>query len=398
MARALSTGDKAVQRLDGLWSKAFLAGCIGNTPYAAVYSAILGTPPTTTDLVTQLAFTSGSGTLADVTPDMALKVGTTAGAQDLGICRIRKAPIAGTFYIAETSDINWLAGGTIYLTVMDDFNIWEKQIVVSGSTFYMDVDVAYSDQFANFDPVPVLGSHRIGVIPTGSSTINVQLGTESGYPSWVFGSSISSLTWSVPGSTAIDNIHAANPIVTFPAYGKYLAYCTVLAANGKSFTGVRYVFIYDDAHPAISFKLQDFSGDYAAGGWSAKVLLTGSFDISTIQERALVGIFANDFAKTAAQSLPVITMPGAENIRLWGWIEEESIVQYPERGEVEFTIQSAAFWMNKIAGFTEGLEIVPASTQWTDMAGLTVDKGIWVLLHWRSTITRIMDVNLTGDI
>src|SRR5689334_23208684 len=142
MARELTVDELALLRSDMQGTKLYLAIFKPNI----IYTAQLGTPPISNDLVYQIAFTSGSGTLGDVKANTTLYVGTSAGAYDLGMCRIRKAPISGTFYIGLTSGVRWDTAGTIYLTVVDDFDLHAKHAIDSDGTLLMDVDVTYSDQ------------------------------------------------------------------------------------------------------------------------------------------------------------------------------------------------------------------------------------------------------------
>src|SRR5262245_8463323 len=123
MPRALTSEELALLRLDIQWSRLYLAILKPNT----IYTATLASVPISNDRVYQIGFTGGSGTLSDVKPNMTLYVGTSAGAYDLGECRIRKAPISGTFYIGLTSEIDWAHGGTIHLTVVDDFDLRVKE-------------------------------------------------------------------------------------------------------------------------------------------------------------------------------------------------------------------------------------------------------------------------------
>jgi len=128
---------------------------------ATVYTARLSAVPSSTDKVASITYSSGSGTLADVLQDMTLLVGSSAGASDYGIARIRKdgTTTAGTFYIGETSEINWLSNA--YLTVLDEFTLWPRHIAIAsdGTTPLMDYDVAYTDQnvAAGAIPTPIMG-------------------------------------------------------------------------------------------------------------------------------------------------------------------------------------------------------------------------------------------------
>src|SRR5690349_2998408 len=155
MARALTSDELTLLRADGPWSKLYLAVLVPNT----IYTARLASLPSSNDKVHTISFNTGSGTLGNVVAGMMLYVGTSAGAHDLGTCRIRKAPIAGTFYIGLTSNIVWQSN--CYLTVVDDFDLWAKHAVIDAGALKMDVDVAYSNQHASFNPVPVLGSHAV---------------------------------------------------------------------------------------------------------------------------------------------------------------------------------------------------------------------------------------------
>src|SRR5215211_2168429 len=155
MARALTSLELALLRSDGQWTKLYLAVLQPNT----IYTARLASLPSSNDNVHTISVNTESGTLGNVKPGMTVYVGTTAGAHNLGMCRIRKAPITGTWYIGLTSQIDWQS--TCYLTIVDDFDLWAKHAVIDSGALKMDVDVAYSDQHASFNPIPVLGPHAV---------------------------------------------------------------------------------------------------------------------------------------------------------------------------------------------------------------------------------------------
>src|SRR3972149_2189681 len=133
----------------------------------------------------------------------------------------------------------------------------------------MDVDVAYSDQHVDFDPVPVLGSHAVLWL-TGAS-ISVDFDASD---SWVFDSTISAYAWTAPGSSASSGMSTATPTITYNAAGIYRVYCTVTAANGKTPMGARNGFVFDDDNPpATGFQLANCEGSVDSGGWMFDVTM-----------------------------------------------------------------------------------------------------------------------------
>jgi hypothetical protein len=358
-----------------------------------IYTARLASLPSSNDNVHTISFNTGSGTLADVLPGMTLYVGTTAGAYDLGMVRIRKAPIAGTFYIGLTSEITWQSDA--YLTVVDDFDLWAKHAVLDSGVLKMDVDVAYSDQHSAFHPVPVLGSHA--VLWLTGSTVSAEFDAGD---SWVPGSTISGYSWSAPGASATSGLTTATPTITYNAPGCYRVLCTVTAANGKTTTGVRHVFVYSSASvPATVFQLAQCVGDYETGGWMFDLTMEDEASLSEIRDRSLVVLFARDWYGTlddlTEQSIGPIS--GRENIVCVGRILGQSIRPDREGGFVHFTVQGLHHWLNKIDGFPIQLQPATVAGNWSQMPLMTVDRVLWHLLYWHSTAIETMDFYPTGD-
>src|ERR671924_635314 len=176
---------------------------------STVYSARLASLPSSFDKVYEISFTSGSGTLADVKKDMDIWIGSSAGAHDLGIARIRKTPIAGTFYISEEIDVRWQP--SCHLTVVNYYDLHGRHIYIdTNEVSYMDRDIAYSDQHASFDPVPIMGGHRVAK-KTGVTVETVWDGSDS----WVIGSSISAYAWSCATASSSSGTTTATPTFTF---------------------------------------------------------------------------------------------------------------------------------------------------------------------------------------
>ena len=71
---------------------------------------------------------------------------------------MRKAPTSTELYIGRTSELK--LDDNLYLTVLEDWEIWARHWLVTGSNVYMDQDVHYSDQHANCDPIVCMGGTR----------------------------------------------------------------------------------------------------------------------------------------------------------------------------------------------------------------------------------------------
>lgn len=288
-SRAMTAGELVKARTNGQFSKLLLHVHKPRT----IYSATLKTVPDSNDYVTQVEYQSGSGTLANVKAGMQMWVGTSAGDDDLGVVRIRKAPDATYFYIGMTSKVAWDTAGTIYLTITDVFPLIFKPMDWDG-TWSMDLDTAYTDQHTNFDPVPLMGSHAVICLDTTTTLTFPDISN-----SWVIGSTITGYsfasdagTWTNPTTAgAILNIAA------YPTNGVINVYCTLTAANGKTFTAHRYVFVWNAANPAItSFALKSNPRcDTSTNGWGFEVTLYDETALTEIREGALVVLSALDY-------------------------------------------------------------------------------------------------------
>lgn len=349
-----------------------------------------------TDMVTDFAYDNvTAGSYSDVIPGQTVFIGSTPGAYDIGICRARKAWTADTAYIGEESGVAF--ANNLYVTVVDAFDIHPKHLVVTEDKTFMDVDIDYSDQHANFDPVPIMGGQVVLDVDEYPVSVNFPDVAES----WVFDSTIASRSFTASDGV-VTNGTSANPTLTissYPTNGYVRVKLTATGANGKSFSGYRYVFVFDPDHRPISdFVLESCGADRESGGWTASVTLNNDSDIALVRFGGLAVVFSRDYYDGQEGTIGLYV--GRENVWLSGWIWEQKSMNDPEFQPRSFDIQSAAFWMSKKASFPVGVEITvnnAAATAWTEMAGLTVDKGLFHFLHWRSTITQIMDVYLTDD-
>ncbi len=388
MARAITGDELTLLRSDGQWSELYMAVLKPNT----VYTARLNGAPVSNDQVYEITYDGGSGTLADVKAGMTLLVGTTAGARDLGICRIRTAPEADTFFIGEISEIVW--ADNCYLTVTDDFDLWARHLHVdTGGTLLMDVNIGYTDEHEVFDPVPVLGTHAC-VWLTGA-TVDVDFDASD---SWVFDSTITGYAWDAPGCASIADDDTATPVITYDTAGIYRVLCTVEAATGRTMMGARYVFVFDDDNPpATVFQIANCEGSVDAGGWMMDVTMQAEASLTDLREGTLVVLFAKDYFEGTEQSIGPVE--NRENILMVGRVgSSESIRWDPIAGQVHFNVYGPQWWMNKIKISACQLDFTAAAPDdWSQVKNLSVDRALFHLLHYRSTATIVMDFYPTLD-
>ena len=341
------------------------------------------------DGVLEITYDGGSGTLANVLPDMTLLIGSSAGAHDIGIVRIRSVD-STKFYIGETSGMEF--ADNQFLTAVDDFGLWARHVLIDDGESFMDGGTAYSDQHTAFDPVPIMGSHR--VLKLTGATVSAVFNFSGSY---ALGSSISAYSCSAPGSSSSSGMTTSTPTISWNSVGWKKVYLTLTAANGKQFFGVRYVYIWSEASPPSRAKIENCREDSEDGGWSFDLTMLDDCDLTTVRDHALVILFGEDYYGNTQSNIGPI--PGCENIYVVGWINSRQAINWnPVQGSVAFNVQGAQHFFRRIPAYPDGVELVsrPAAA-WTEMQGLTVNKGLFHFLRWRTTATRIMDVQLTDS-
>lgn len=389
--RSLTSPELVLLRTAGQHSRLFLAGT--ETP-PVVFAAQINQIFITHDMQAQVTYDSvTTGTHTNILPGMTLWIGSAAGLNDIGEARIRKTPTDSILYIGRESEL--ALADNQYLTVIDEMRLWPRHVMIDDGVIKIDQDIAYSDQHTNFDPVPIMGPDAVIYADTYPVTVLFPEADES----WIFDSTLSAKLWTVTAGT-LANADTFAPILTieaYPANGLIRVALKLTGANGKEFTGYRYVHVYDAAHPPVTvFQLNSFSGDHENGGFEFDVTMYGSTAKTSIRDRAPIILFAKDFYGTALQSIGQVA--GRENIVVTGWIDGESIEQDPIAGTLRFTARGANYWLDKMPGYPSGVRLAKNTPAlWTDMTALTVDRAVWHLLHWRSTATAVMDVRLTGD-
>jgi hypothetical protein len=418
MARALTAGELADLRSDNQFSELFLAIHAPNT----VLSAQVDGDPASDDSLVSLSIDNvswGSG-YTSAPADLLVYVGSSEGAYDKGMCRLRGA-LSGTpssMTVGEISEIEWADDD--YLTVVDEFPIAARHLRIASSVVYMDYDVAYSDQHENPDPIPVLGPDAVAWLdqsftpnpvgdasdPVGADSIPVGDAADDyaevdfdASDSWVpGGGSITTYAWDAQGEYDFGPVDSATPTGVWNTAGIYRIECTVTADNGSTFTGYRYVYVYDDSNPPTTqFTLENCSGSWQRGGWTFRVrLYAGATRASDIRDRARVILFARDYYDGALGSIGPVS--DRENIVAVGWIDGESIEWDPETGSVTFDVLGPQGWLAKANAYASGIEDVASTpSAWTEYQGLDLEAALWHWARWRTTLPRLLDVYLDDD-
>jgi hypothetical protein len=395
MARPLTGNEPALLASHGQKSKVYLAV----KPMPVIFSAQVNQTVLSTDEMTSIIYDyeGDPGNIADVLPGMLLLVGTSPGGAEKGFLRIRIAPTSTVIYFGMTSEIAFEDDD--YLTVVDDFPLVDKPAISIANLTTIDSTINYSDQHKYMDPVPIMGP-LVAVVELVEASVSLTL--EPGV-SKVLGSTISVYAWTATGPAAvtITNNDSASPTLEFTEVGWYRLALTVTAANTKTSTGYRWVLVWDrDNAPALLSQqaaVDNPTGDSDSGVWEFNANLWDHADLANVADRALVVLFAEDWYGDTKQSIGPI--PGWENVIACGWIAGETIDWNPRAGSVKFTVRGPAWWLQQIDTQTVTIKNIDGSapTTWDQIEDLDVDKALWHVARWRSTITAIIDIFLPGD-
>jgi PKD repeat protein len=390
MTRAITAPELALLRLDRQHTKLFVALPAAPVVFAARVNQTFTSK--TRDMCVQVTFDGvTTGAYTDILPGMTVLFGTTAGGWDVGIARVRLAATSTLLKIGEMSDA--YLDNDQYITVVRDFAPWACQPRILANTIKMDWGVAYSDQHTKFSPFPVWGSDRVAKLPDGE-TPTVTLAFDASR-SYCPGSTITGYSFSAPGASATADMTTATPDITYNADGTYIVYLTVTAANAKTTTASRIIYIYSSAAPALECELGQCGGSLDSGGWSFGVTLLDGIG-ATVRPHAKAILFAEEWYGDTDGSLGPLA--GSENIVSIGWIGNEGLRIDPNSSQVQFTTYGANYWLARESLFPVNVKSVTGTpAKWDELKNLTFDQFAATFLQNRTTLPNIVDCTLSGD-
>ena len=347
----------------------------------------------TNDAVTNIPISVIFGTVAHVANGMTGYVGSSAGARDLGIIRVKSAT-SSSIHCGQVSGINWSA--SVFVTIVDDFGIWAKLPNFDLSIPMMDDDIVYSDQNTNMYPIPILGPDRAISFTSGCALLD-------GSNSYTLdGTSIVSYSWSVTNvGTSSGSLVAPSSASTIwiPSQtGSYILALTITSSNGKSTTGHRNLYIYNESGsyvPQANVTLENITMDRNAGGATAKIKAWEGIDISTVPDRSKVILIADDFYGGSA--LNIGQVPGCEKTLFVGWMSTEMDEYDRNVSSGDFDLAGPHYWLQKCSGPSTYLDSMTTVTSWLSFTNLSVDKVLYHFLMWRSTAMEVMDCYPSGN-
>ncbi len=342
--------------------------------------------------------TSGSFTSL-VKGGMTAWIGTTAGARDIGVYRVRKTPGATTLYIQEMSngDPGLLASRDLqplsdnaYITIYEGENVWSvaSRIEYSGGvdtrvgTFYKDYDTAYTDQNETGGDVPCIlniGNHRTGFVDTTTGL----LATEWTADTYIWdGATVSTYLWNVDGGTITVGSTSTQDITVTHTYGNYLIECTVTLSTGAVIIARRWVIASDPTnHPPIEIQVSSDRRDIYGRRMSIRVI------------DSVASILAGQMAiywEVATWNGDTVASASTQFV---GFVKSYSGQNEPNATSETLELVSALELLKETAAFGQQLVVASDPSSWTEVTSTLshVDFFIMYLLYWHTSILRLFD-------
>lgn len=354
----------------------------------------------------QITIDNTSADWLNVEKDMTVWVGTSAGANDVGIYRVRKTPTANTLYMSElnSGDFGLLSKTGVhkaladnqYITIIDDCSAWSifSRIVYTGGsgTFYKDYDINYTDQNeTDFNHIVNIGEHRAGFISSATSDKFRQQFTAS--ITTFISDTVSSYAWSkralTSNATATVQAGAENSsTVTYDfSVGFFVVKLVVTFASGATVTVKRFVAsLGSDVNNTIYSDYFDIKSDVRSEKERAiSVELYDNF--TSYLHGSMVFIFEESLWNNAS-----ITEASTKFV---GYVKEINYSTGINRKTVTLELAQA---LDMLKNFSQQLTIVDNPANWQEVitsAGY-IDYYVYYLLRYHSTLSTLYDFKHVG--
>lgn len=346
---------------------------------------------------------------ADAEIWMTLWVGSTPGAFDKGMVRIRDIDtVANIIEVAENDDIDWADDD--YLTIPGECGfreIWGKyqRLDEETGTTYKDYDRAWGDgnYTENMRPKANAGPPAVKFL-NDDGYVDIEFIGEDSYAVKV-GENIASWSWEfrdgvVQSGGANQEGTRVNPnVVRYSTTGMRYVYLQVTDTNGRTMTHYVPIWTFDeDEMPYTQVEVQELACD--DNGWCArlKCFQTNTTEediIHSFPDGALCVLFTE--TEYGGTETSICGFQDREEVEFVGWIKGETLDFNFEEGSVEFEAVSTDGILRSIPGFAFRITNDDTPTNWEEMLHLNVDRAQAMLLQWHCTVNSIAHINRVGE-
>lgn len=334
------------------------------------------------------------GTYSMVYLNQTVLIGSTAGASDLGISRVRKYPDSDTMYIGLSSQGVRLGEVTLtdnaYFTVLNDFRVWSKTpfIDANGETF-MDADIAYTDQNEVPDPVANAGIGFCGTIDPDTGVITVTFDSAASFAT-APGASIVSVLWEIGDGTLTSGTLTDTSITaTFPPGFRWVT-LSVADDNANGHTCHVPVFARDPDDDDSIDAFQITRHTITAEGQELTLRVLEALPEATYPDGTLVMLWDSEPADDEDRT----------HMLFIGWIQnEEAEIEAQETGllrEVTLHCVDVAGRLKALPGYSQVLTHAASPTKWAEYPSPNMDAMLLFLLQWQTTALALADFTWSG--
>lgn len=348
----------------------------------------------------QLTIDNLSGSFTTVVKaGMTAWIGSTSGARDIGVYRVRATPGATTLYIQEMSngdpgllasrDLQPLADNA-YVTIYEGENAWSvaSRIEYSGGvdarvgTFYKDYNIPYVDQNETGGDVPCIlniGNHRTGFVDTTTGLLTTSWTADT----YIWdGATVSTYLWNVDGGTITVGNTGTQSITVTHGYGNYLIECTITLSTGAVIVARRWVIASEPTNnPPIEIQVNSDRRDIYGRRMSIR-----TFDnLSPIIQGQLaiyweVALWNGSDVASATTSFV-------------GFVKSYSGQNEPNKNSQAVELVSALELLKSTAAFGQQLVVAANPATWTEVSAALshLDFFLMYLLYWHTTMLRLFD-------
>ena len=336
-----------------------------------------------------------TGAYTDIGNNQTLLFGSTAGAYDLGMSRIRLDPTSSILYFGLSSQgVNigeCNPTDNCYLTVISEQRVWSKPpFIDADGVTYMDGSIPYTDENTESKPVANAGPPFADEIDPDTGVITVSLSAADSFAT-ADGATITGYLWTVgAGGTIVTGTTTTQDIEV--EYTEGFRYCRLRVAdsNGKQHNCYIPVLAIDpDDDPTVE-AFQITRHTITAEGQELDIRLLENVSASTFLPGGFLMVI---------DGLPE-DGEDRSNVLFWGWADtEDAQIEAEDTGllrDTTINCLDVAGRLKQLPGYSQVLTHVASPATWAEAFQPNLDFFFFYLLYNQSTALALADFTWSG--